>query len=68
MLQLLYRDARINCDTATLGIEFEKRCHIADPTDQKQGRSPPNNLPPITSGGIEVLYKWEHISDPGWVV
>ena len=31
-----------------------KRGHIENPTEQNQGRSPPNNLPPITSGGIEI--------------
>ena len=31
-----------------------KRGHVEKPTEQKQGRSPLNNLPPIASGGIEI--------------
>ena len=33
--------------------KFEKE-DTPKPTEQKQGRSPPGNLPPITSGGLEI--------------
>ena len=52
---MLYRDTINNYDTVKLGLKFEKDA-IAKPTGQKLGQSPPNNLPPITSGGIEVIY------------